>query len=111
MPGERAAVGMAPGRPPLRVRVGKAIQLGKAVGVILIHHVHLNLAEAARDRHLCRRRDFVPAEEQQLMCEQGLVQRADRQRIRRRCAYGNLDSFMQIVQECETKRANRKEKN
>src|SRR4051794_16949069 len=56
MPSERALVGMMPAGPALPVEVGEAVELGIAVGVVLVHHVDLQLAEAAGELDLTARR-------------------------------------------------------
>ena len=65
------AVGLAVG-----VEVGEPVQLGKAVGVVHRHHVHLHLAELARERDLRRRRQVVRREDEHLVAQEGVVEGA-----------------------------------
>ena len=66
VPGERALVRMAAARPALLVEVREAVELGIAVGVILVHDVDLQLAEAPAERHLARRGKVLRRKEQDL---------------------------------------------
>ena len=76
MPGERALVGMASVRIAVLVEIRQPVQLGKAVGVIHGHHVHLNFAELPRERDLRRRRQLLRREDQHLVAQEGVVEGA-----------------------------------
>ena len=77
MPRQRALVGMLAVRVAVRIEVGEAVQLRIAIGVVLVHHVDLHLAEMAGEFHLAPRRQFLRAEQQHLISQERLVNRSE----------------------------------
>ena len=77
MPSHRALVGVLAAGAALFVKVRQPVQLGKAVGVIDRHHMHLHLAEAPGQGHLRGRVQVERREDQHLVAQEGLVQRVE----------------------------------
>ncbi len=77
VPGERALVRVVAGRPAVRVEVREPVELRVAVGVVLVHHVDLHLAEAPREGDLAGWRHILRREEQHLVAQERLVKRAE----------------------------------
>ena len=69
--------GMLAVRLAVLVQVRQPVELGKAVGVILVHDVDLHFAEAAREGHLARRRHVLRRKQQHLVAQERLVDRAE----------------------------------
>ena len=69
--------GCLPSGLPVGVEVRQPVELGEAVGVVHRHHVHLHLAELARERDLRRRRQLVRREDEHLVAQEGVVEGAE----------------------------------
>src|SRR5579862_4236282 len=64
---------MLTGGPSGGVEVGERVELRKGARVVLIHHVHLHLAEASREGDLGGGRQVLVSEQQQLMLQESGV--------------------------------------
>ena len=73
MPFQRALVGMPAVRVSVRVEIRESIELRVPIGVILVHHVNLQLAEFSREAHLAIGRNVLRWEEQDLVAQPRLV--------------------------------------
>ena len=73
MPVHRAAIGVFAARLAVGAEVGEVVDLGKAVGVVLVHDVDLDRTEAPGEDHLVARLEMLLAEQQQLMAQERLV--------------------------------------
>ena len=76
MPAVRVALG---------VEIGKAIQLGISVRVVLVHHVNLQFAEAAPELDLTIRRQILPVEQQHLILEKRAIDGVEQRNVHAAC--------------------------
>lgn len=87
MPHQCSFVGIAAIGPAILSDVGQTVQLGVIVSVILVHDVNLYLAEMAGELHLTSRRKILRSEQEDLIAEEGLIDR---------CEQGIIDALREV---------------
>src|SRR2546426_1122489 len=73
VPGECALVRMFPVRLSMLVEIRESIELGIAIGVILVHYVNLHFAKASSEHNLAAGWQLLRREEKNLITQKGLV--------------------------------------
>src|SRR5713101_9990148 len=64
-------------RAPLIVEIGEAVELWKAIGVILVHDMYLHFAESPGKLDLSAGREVLRREQQYLIAQVGLIDRVE----------------------------------